>query len=252
MAAVVFDSADPLSQVAFESPDAKLEITSLPVGVNVYLFQAPAGSYCLTSFQFGRWHFFAKDKQQQLGCFEVKAGQLGYSGTLAPRVIDGQPVINQNIDLASFRMLMNSRYPIIAKQFLPPEVKAYTASDLATPASTTDVPINATASIATNIKPQHAPASGTDQISDWIEEIPATRAQVVFFRNNTAWPMEVRKFELYDCIAIKQTCGVQKLKLLLQPHTTKQAMIVEPDNDQDAYSFRFRFIYGFVQHQSKH
>ncbi|MFI5268221.1 MAG: hypothetical protein ACHQ7M_12675, partial [Chloroflexota bacterium] len=228
-----------------------LEITSVPVGTNLYIFQVPAGSYCFTSFQFGRWHFFAQDKQEQMGCFEVKAGQLGYSGTLSPRVINGQLVTNQDVQMPEFRILLKERYPTIAKQFLPPEIKPYTSADLAAPATSADVPISDTAAVPASVTPHKPPPAGTDQISTWMEEIPGTRAEVIFFRNNTGWPMEVRKFELYECVAVKQACGVQKFRLLIAPHVTKQAMIVEPDLPQDVYTFRYRYIYGFAQSGNK-
>jgi hypothetical protein len=61
----------------------------------------------------------------------------------------------------------------------------------------------------------------------------------------------VKRFELYDCVAVKQKCGVQKFTLILPPHATKQAMIIEPADPQDAYDFRTRYIYGFVQN-TKH
>lgn len=250
LAAVEFDAADPLSQVALESADTKLEIPALPVGVNLYLFQVPAGNYCLTSFAFGRWHFFSKDKQEQLGCFEVKAGELGYSGILAPRVVNGQPMIHQDPDVTSFRLLMSERYPIIAKQFLPPEVKPYTAADLAP--SPTEAPVSDTAPVPVSVTSHQAPAAGNDQLSTWMEEIPGTRAEAIFFRNNTGWPMEVKKFELYDCVAVKQACGVQKFRLKLPSNVIKQAMIVEPANPHDVYTFRYRFIYGFAQNEPKH
>lgn len=247
LAAVVFDAADPLTQVTLESADTKLEIPSLPAGVNLFLFQVPAGRYCFTTFVFGRWHFFAKDKQQQMGCFEVQAGQLGYSGTLAPRVINGELVTHQDMDMPAFRVMMNERYPIIAKQFLPPEVKPYTASDLAPSPGTTEVPVSDTAPVPVSVTSRKAPPAGNDQISSWMEEIPGTRAEVIFFRDNTGWPMEVKNFELYDCVAVKQKCGVQKARILLPPHVIKQAMIVEPADIHDVYTFRYRFIYGFAQ-----
>lgn len=77
--------------------------------------------------------------------------------------------------------------------------------------------------------------------------MPGTVAQVIFVRNNTGWPMQVKRFELYDCVAVKQKCGVQKFILNLPAHATRQVMIVEPDNPHDAYMFRDRYIYGFVQ-----
>lgn len=248
LAAVEFDAADPISIVQMESDDGtKLTIPSIPVGVDLYIFQVPAGNYCFTHFQFGQWNFYAKDKQEQMGCFQVKAGELGYSGILAPRVVNGAVRVNQDLDLAGLRVLLGERYPIIAKQFMPPEVKPYTTSDLAPSAATTEPPVSDTAPMPASVTPRQAPPAGNDQISTWMEGIPGTRAEVIFFRNNTGWSMEVRKFELYDCVAVKQKCGVQKLRLLLPPKAIKQAMIIEPANPHDVYTFRYRYIYGFAQ-----
>ena len=47
----------------------------------------------------------------------------------------------------------------------------------------------------------------------------------LFFRNNTGWTMEVRRFELYDCVAVKQKCGVQKFTLTLPPHATSHDQV---------------------------
>lgn len=246
IAAVEFNTADTLSVVQLDSDGgANLTIPSVPQGVHLYVFQVPAGNYCFTRFQFGRWSFHANDKQEQMGCFEVKAGELGYSGTLSPRVISGQVVVNQDVELPAFRILLGEQYPIIAKQFLPPEPKPY--ADAASAAGTVEAPVSDTAPVPASVTPHQAPAAGKDQLSSWMEAVPGTRAQVIFFRNNTGWPMEIRDFELYDCQAVKQKCGVQKTRVLLPAHAVKQAMIVEPSNPQDVYTFRYRFRYGFAQ-----
>jgi hypothetical protein len=245
LAAVVFDTKDPLTDVVVESSDTKLGITSVPIGTNLYPFQVPAGSYCFTRFYVGRWSFHALDKQGQ--CFEVKAGELGYAGALAPRAENGEVMTHQEMDLDVLRKLMRAQYPIIAKQFLPAEVQDYTAADLRAPAATTEVPVSDTAPVPVSVTPHHPPAADKDQISNWFEDVPGTAAQVIFVRNNTGWPMQVKRFELYDCVAVKQKCGVQKFTLILPPHATKQVMIVEPDDPHDVYTFRDRYIYGFVQ-----
>src|SRR6201999_1135026 len=125
---------------------------------------------------------------------------------------------------------LGERYPIIAKQFLPPEVKPY--ADTAPSAGTVEAPVSDTAPVPASVTPHQAPAAGTDQISSWMEGVTGTRATVIFFRNNTGWPMQIQNFELYDCQAVKQKCGIQKAHILLPAHATKQAMIVEPANPQ--------------------
>ncbi|HEX4300073.1 MAG TPA: hypothetical protein VH327_04315 [Gammaproteobacteria bacterium] len=246
LAAVVFDTKDPLTDVVIESSDTKLGITNVPVGTNLYMFQVPAGSYCFTKFYVSSWIFHARDKQGQ--CFEVKAGELGYGGVLAPRAENGEVMTHRDMDLDVLREQMRAHYPIVAKQFLPSEVKDYTAADLKAPAAATAAaPIGDTAVVPANLTPHDPPAAGKDQISSWMEEVPGTLAQVIFIRNNTGWPMQVKRFELYDCVAVKQKCGVQNFTLTLAAHATKQVMVVEPDDPHDAYTFRDRYIYGFVQ-----
>lgn len=247
LAAITFDTLDSLNQVIIEpkAGGSKLDVTSVPVGKNIYLFPVPAGQYCFTRFEYGRWSFTAK--QGDMACFEVQTGELSYSGTLAPRVEDGVVMTHQVMDVAGFRALLAGRYPIIAKQFAPlpeppPPTTAEMNAALAAPAGST-----AQTPIPERLTSHNPPAAGSEQISSWTEEVQGTRAQVIFFRNNTAWVMQVKNFELYDCIAVKQPCGPQKFTLILPPHATKQAMIIEPAQLEDAYSYRTRWIYGFLQ-----
>jgi|GEM_PF-5618676 len=121
MMAVVMDTLDPITHVIIEPEDsagAKINIPSVPAGMNVYLYPVPAGSYCFTEFQYANLHF--KSVKEHETCFLVKAGELGYSGNLAPRVEGGRVYSHQNMYLEGFRTLMQQRYPIIAKQFLSP------------------------------------------------------------------------------------------------------------------------------------
>ena len=119
--AVVMDTLDPITQVIIgpkEKSGTEIDIPSVPAGLNVYLYPVPAGDYCFVAFQYASWHF-ASDPGHPL-CFQVKAGELGYSGSLAPRVEGGKVISHQDTDLEGFRTLMAERYPLIAKQFPPP------------------------------------------------------------------------------------------------------------------------------------
>jgi len=120
LAAVMIDTLDPLSQVTFEQPDGshKLVVASVPAGINIYLFPTRAGRYCMTRFHFASLDFVARDRT--LTCFQVAAGQLNYSGTLAPRVEEGEPVTHQVMDQPGFRVLLGERYPAVARQFPAP------------------------------------------------------------------------------------------------------------------------------------
>jgi hypothetical protein len=120
LAAVVIDTLDPLTDVEVESRSSgpKLMVTSVPVGRDVYLFPVPAGTYCMTRFKYSTLSLSGPNGV--LGCFAVRAGQLSYSGTLAPRVEDGRPVTHQVQDPQGFRILLQQQYPEVAKQFPAP------------------------------------------------------------------------------------------------------------------------------------
>ncbi|HSN16715.1 MAG TPA: hypothetical protein VLV87_00780 [Gammaproteobacteria bacterium] len=117
LAALVIDTLDPLMDVEVVSPSGgpRLMVRSVPVGRDVYLFAVPAGTYCVTRFKYGTLSLSGPNGV--VGCFTVRAGQLGYSGTLAPRVEDGKPVTHQVQDLPGFRTLLEQQYPEVARQF---------------------------------------------------------------------------------------------------------------------------------------
>ncbi|HEY1992262.1 MAG TPA: hypothetical protein VGH71_07350 [Gammaproteobacteria bacterium] len=120
LAALVIDTLDPLTDVEVEPRGGgrKLMVASVPVGRDVYLFPVPAGTYCMTRFKYSNLSLAGSNGM--LGCFAVRAGQLSYSGTLAPRVEDGRPVTHQVQDPPGFRILLQQQYPQVAKQFPAP------------------------------------------------------------------------------------------------------------------------------------
>lgn len=115
LAAVMIDTLDPISQVTFQGSSTKLVVASVPPGIGIYLFPARAGRYCLTHFHYANFDFAADSGLKQ--CFQVAAGRLSYSGTLAPRVEDGKPVTRQVQDPQGFRVLLEQQYPAVASQF---------------------------------------------------------------------------------------------------------------------------------------
>lgn len=117
LAALVIDTLDPLTDVEVRPRSAgrELLVASVPVGRDVYLFPVPAGTYCLIRFKYGTLSLAGPNGIQ--GCFTVRAGQLNYSGTFAPRVEDGKPVTHQVQDPPGFRILLEQQYPLVAKQF---------------------------------------------------------------------------------------------------------------------------------------
>jgi hypothetical protein len=121
LAAVMIDTLDPISQVSFQQQDggAKLLVAAVSPGIGLYLFPTRAGRYCMTRFHYANFDFAAEKGAQQ--CFQVTAGKLSYSGTLAPRVEDGKPVTRQVQDPQGFRVLLEQDYPTVAKQFPAPQ-----------------------------------------------------------------------------------------------------------------------------------
>ncbi len=119
LAAVMLDTLDPLTEVTFQQQGGgrKLVVPIVPAGINIYLFPTRAGRYCMTHFHFANFDF---KSQGALECFQVSAGQLSYSGTLAPRVEAGRPVTHQVMDQQGFRVLLGEYYPTVARQFPPP------------------------------------------------------------------------------------------------------------------------------------
>lgn len=117
LAALVIDTLDPLTEVEVRRRGGgrELMVASVPVGRDVYLFPVPAGSYCLTRFKYGNLSLAGSNGVQ--GCFTVRAGQLNYSGTFAPRVEEGKPVTHQVQDPPGFRILLQQQYPQVAQQF---------------------------------------------------------------------------------------------------------------------------------------
>jgi len=119
LAAVMLDTLDPLTQVTFEQLGGgrKLVVAQVPAGINIYLFPTRAGRYCMTHFHFASFDFTTQGEPE---CFQVSAGQLSYSGTLAPRVEAGRPVTHQVMDSQGFRVLLGEHYPSVAREFPPP------------------------------------------------------------------------------------------------------------------------------------
>ncbi|HEX2668280.1 MAG TPA: hypothetical protein VHP13_07890 [Gammaproteobacteria bacterium] len=118
LAAVTFDTLDSLSEVLIDGHDGKrLHIPSVPVGRNIYLFAVPAGEYCFVRFQYA--HIAFVGKRGHLACFDVYAGELSYSGTLAPRT-EGDEIVNRQVqDPAGFRTLLAQQYPQVSAEFPP-------------------------------------------------------------------------------------------------------------------------------------
>jgi len=114
IAAVVLDTADPISQVLLvpaAGQGGKLSIPTAAAGRTLYLLVAPAGRYCMHQFHFDALVFAARS---DTSCFDVQAGAISYSGDFAPRVVDGTVVIEQNDNYQAFMQLLQAGYPKLA------------------------------------------------------------------------------------------------------------------------------------------
>ncbi|HEV7165750.1 MAG TPA: hypothetical protein VGO35_10205 [Gammaproteobacteria bacterium] len=236
IAAVQFDTLDHLTQVQIVSAQSggeTLDIPSVPVGKRTYLFEVPAGRYCLQRFSYGNYLIFHQG--EYVGCFLVSAGEVGFSGIFSPRAQDGQIVTEQNLDVTSAKAELKRDYPHVAAQFLQPEPAPLPV------AVTKEAPAPAT-TVGSVTAP---PPAGKDLISTWIIHDDHASTDIIYVRNNTKWTLAITTFELYDCANIKQACKPTRPDFKLKPHETKIFMQVQPDDLQGAYAFHYKFSYGF-------
>ncbi len=225
VAAVQFNALDHLTQVQIVSAQSggeTLEIPSVPVGKSTFLFEVPAGRYCLQRFYVGR--VFIYRKFQFGDCFVVPAGALGFSGIYSPRAKHGQIVTGQDLDVAKESVELKRDYPRIAAQFLQP-APAPVAAEAPTPMT--------------------PPPAGNGQVSTWIQHHKNPLEDSVYVRNNTRWPLVIYLFDLYDCANIKPACTITHPDFKLAPHQTRMIMQIAPADPQGAYAFYYRFSYRF-------
>lgn len=237
LAAIEFRTLDPLTDVFIEpvgNGGKALQIPHVPVGQSLYLFQVPAGHYCFQRFNYGNTLFYGEGAD--LACFQVPAGQLGYSGDLSPLVNLGKVMIHQDYNYEAFRAALKRKYPRIAAQFKPVQTPALppSASSLA-PA--VPEPVKEQKS-----KPQ---CDKYKQLCAWVDTSTNSRSQTIFIKNNTKWPIRIVAFELYDCINVKEACDAKSANIRLAPHQARKIMVVDPADPDGAYNYQFRYEYGF-------
>ncbi|HET7394880.1 MAG TPA: hypothetical protein VFK12_00420, partial [Gammaproteobacteria bacterium] len=219
--------------VSPQSGGKTIDIPSVPAGKSTYLFEVPAGRYCLQRFSYG--NYLISHQGQYVNCFMVPAGEIGFSGMYAPRAYNGQVAVSQDLDVASSQAELKRDYPRIAAQFLRPEPALTPAAE------TAKAPAQAAATTTTTAPPP----PGKDLISSWVEHDKQESDDTIYLRNNTKWALEITVFELYACANIKQTCKPIHPHFTLAPHQTKSFMKVQPDNPYAAYSFHYRLQYNF-------
>ncbi len=225
IAAVQFNTLDHLTQVQIVSAQSggeTLNIPSVPVGKSTFLFEVPAGRYCLQRFYFGRVLIYREG--QRGDCFVVPAGAISFSGILSPRGENGQVVTGQDLDVPNESAELSRDYPRIAAQFLQSE----------------PAPAPAPAPAPT---PTRQASNG--QTTTWLKYETHPLEDTVYVRNNTQWPIVITTFVLYDCANIRPACTATNPDFKLAPHQTRIFMQVAPADPQGAYAFYYRFIYRF-------
>ncbi|HEY3644485.1 MAG TPA: hypothetical protein VGM16_04035 [Gammaproteobacteria bacterium] len=117
IAAVVFDNLDQLTAVNIDSADGKgkdISIGLVDKGVHMFVFEVPAGSYCLTHFNTAFYRFTQNDLTHGI-CFDVVPGKVAYSGNFAPRAYGQSTQTNQNYDWPWFQKVFKEQYPKLAQ-----------------------------------------------------------------------------------------------------------------------------------------
>jgi hypothetical protein len=118
VAAVVMDTLDNVTQISMQGTDkdgTQLKIPSVPAGVHMYVFAAPAGTYCLANFWYGRYLIYMKDHKHGV-CFDVIAGKTAYSGNISPRATATGGIITEQIyHWAWFESALEQEHPGLAK-----------------------------------------------------------------------------------------------------------------------------------------
>ncbi|MDE2346531.1 MAG: hypothetical protein KGL13_08685 [Gammaproteobacteria bacterium] len=223
VAAVQFDALENITQVqivAAKSGGQTLNIPSVPVGKSTFLFEVPAGRYCLERFYVQGIFIYQKDANSS--CFMVPAGQIGFSGIFSPRGEHGQIITYQNLDVAADSALLKQSYPKIAAQFL----------------QMTPAPAAAQAPA-----PSQTRKSSNGQTTTWIKHETHPLEDTIYLRNDTQWPLVITSFQFYDCANIKPACTTSHPDFKLAPHQTRVYMQVQPADVQGAYTFYYRFSY---------
>jgi|SRR5579863_4458 len=117
IAAVVLDTLDPVNNFYIKSADdpkaPEIEVTRVQPGVTLFVYDVPAGSYCVVHYQIANFNIDQNDPTHG-SCFDVVAGKVAYSGNLAPRGHNGKIYIYQNYDWLAFEKMLKEQYPKLA------------------------------------------------------------------------------------------------------------------------------------------
>ena len=215
VAVVQFDALENVTQVqivAAKSGGQTLNIPSVPAGKSTFLFEVPAGRYCLERFYVQGIFIYQKDANSS--CFMVPAGQIGFSGIFSPRGEHGQIITYQNLDVAADSALLKQSYPKIAAQFLQ-----MTPAPAAAPAPA----------------PSESRKASNGQTTTWIKHETSPLEDTIYIRNDTQWPIVITSFQFYDCANIKPACTTSHPGFRIAPHQTRVYMQVQPKGDANIF-----------------
>lgn len=227
IAALLMDTLDPLTQIRLESTDNKnptLGLPSMPAGKTLALFTAPPGVYCLTQFNFGRYQFHSA--RLELGCFQVTAGHISYSGSLQPQansdpaVADQASYTSQDYQPTVFLDLLKRQYPQVAAAY--PTAGPAPASEAG---DQNDI---------------------SREMATWFVESPDHKSFDVFMRNNTNWDLILTEFDITTCENLKQQCGKQTEHVRLPPNTTLKFITLQQADTRKAYQFQYEYNFDRV------
>ena len=224
IAALLMDTQDPVTQVLLEpinSNGPMLDLPSMPAGRTLALFAVPAGVYCLKQFSYGRYRFFSKTPE--IGCFQVSAGRISYSGNIRPSA-GRDPETGRDAALVDQIYQPDDFMDLLKKQY-PQLMSSYPTAG----------PSNGSDSDAHN--------NITQELASWIVEAADHRSYDVFLRNNANWPIMLTEFNITKCTNIKQKCGDQYTDVTLQPNTTIKYISMEQADAQQAYEFQYEYNY---------
>lgn len=117
IAAVVIETGDPINDIFIRSPDngkaPSIEITRAEVGMHLFVYAVPAGSYCLVQYHYENYTISQNDPTHGV-CFDVIAGKIAYSGNLSPNGADGRLWVDQNYYWPVFQKMFKEQYPKLA------------------------------------------------------------------------------------------------------------------------------------------
>ncbi|HEV2111902.1 MAG TPA: hypothetical protein VGT99_11155 [Gammaproteobacteria bacterium] len=217
LAAVVMNAPARITQISFvgKSPGTeRFEVPDTQGGWTLYLVPVQAGRYCLQHFRYGRVIF---NSREDLGCFTALPGHITYAGDIAPSIEPDGAVTDQQFNPIAFSNELHIQYPVLAAAYP-------VAAPAPAPAEVGDV-------------------DATGRTSAWTQEVPGSRSQAIYVRNNTSWSIKLTALSLSDCENVKEPCTRAPLDVVLEPFAIERVFTVDAADPNSALSYRYGFTY---------